>query len=37
MGVIVSYLLKVNWAVDFPLDLVEIKLQCLIMELKLLQ
>jgi hypothetical protein len=37
MGVIVSYLLKVNWAVDFPLDLVKIKLQRLIMEIKLLQ
>jgi hypothetical protein len=37
MGVIVSYLSKVNWAVGFPLDLVEIKLQRLVTELKLLQ
>jgi len=34
MGLIVSYLSKINWAADFPLDLVENKLQRLITELK---
>ena len=34
---ILSYLSKVNWAVDFPLDFVELKLQHLIAELKHLQ
>jgi len=32
MGLIVSYLSKIDWT-SFPLDLVELKLQCLIMEL----
>jgi hypothetical protein len=37
MGIIVAYLSRINWAADFPLDLVELKLQRLITELKLLQ
>jgi hypothetical protein len=37
MVLVVSYLLKINWAVGFPLDLVELKLQHLVTELKLLQ
>ena len=37
MGLVVSYLLKINWTIGFPLDLVELKLQCLITELKGLQ
>jgi hypothetical protein len=37
MGVVVFYLAKINWTIDFPLDLVELKLQCLIRELKQLQ
>jgi hypothetical protein len=37
MGLIVSYLSKINWALGFPLDLVELKLQRLIAELKHLQ
>src|SRR6266478_3139421 len=36
MGLVVLYLSKINWA-DFPLDLVELKLQCLIAELQHLQ
>ncbi|KAG6859396.1 hypothetical protein C0995_010812, partial [Termitomyces sp. Mi166 len=34
LGLVCSYLSKVNWAVNFPLDLVEIKLQRVISELK---
>jgi hypothetical protein len=34
MGLIVSYLSKINWALGFPLDLVELKLQRLVAELK---
>src|SRR5712692_7492592 len=34
MGLVVSYLSKINWTAGFPLDLVELKLQCLISELK---
>jgi hypothetical protein len=30
MGLVVSYLSKINWMIGFPLDLVELKLQCLI-------
>lgn len=37
MGLVVSYLLKINWSTGFPLDLVELKLQRLIAELKILQ
>ncbi|KAI9507661.1 hypothetical protein F5148DRAFT_1306963 [Russula earlei] len=36
MGLVVSYLLKINWT-NFPLDLVELKLERLIAELKHLQ
>lgn len=36
MGLVVSYLSKINWN-GFPLDLVELKLQHLITELKCLQ
>jgi hypothetical protein len=36
MGLVVTYLSKLNWA-NFPLDLVDLKLQRLITELKLLQ
>lgn len=36
INLVVSYLLKINWT-NFPLDLVEIKLQRLITELKFLQ
>ena len=36
MGLVVSYLSKIDWT-GFPLDLVEIKLQRLITELKFLQ
>jgi hypothetical protein len=36
MGLIVSYLSKINWT-DFPLDLVELKLRRLITELQHLQ
>jgi hypothetical protein len=36
MGLIVLYLSKLNWT-DFPLDLVEIKLQHVVTELKHLQ
>ena len=34
MGLINSYLSKINWTKGFPFDLVEIKLQCLVTELK---
>jgi hypothetical protein len=37
MGLVVLYLSKINWTIVFPLDLVELKLQCLITELKVLQ
>ena len=37
MGLVVSYLSKINWTTGFPLDLVELKLQRLITELKTLQ
>ena len=38
MGLVVAYLSKINWMTgDFPLDLVELKLQRLITELKTLQ
>ena len=37
MGLVVSYLSKINWMTGFPLDLVELKLQHLITELKNLQ
>ena len=37
MGLVVSYLLKIDWTAGFPLDLVELKLQCLISELKVCQ
>jgi hypothetical protein len=37
MGLVVSYLSKINWATGFPLDLVELKLQRLVTELKSLQ
>jgi hypothetical protein len=37
LGLICSYLAKINWAADFPLDLVEIKLLRLITELRYLQ
>lgn len=37
MGLVVSYLSKINWTIGFPLDLVELKLQCLVTELKGLQ
>ena len=36
MGLVVSYLSKINWT-DFPLDLIELKLECLVAELKHLQ
>jgi hypothetical protein len=36
MGLVVSYLSKINWT-GFPLDLVELKLQRLVTELKYLQ
>ncbi|KAG6892044.1 hypothetical protein C0995_005839, partial [Termitomyces sp. Mi166 len=34
LGLVCLYLSKVNWAVNFPLDLVEIKLQRVISKLK---
>ncbi|KAG6894014.1 hypothetical protein C0992_007838 [Termitomyces sp. T32_za158] len=34
LGLVCSYLLKVDWIADFPLDLVETKLQRLVLELK---
>ncbi|KAI9448674.1 hypothetical protein F5148DRAFT_1250575 [Russula earlei] len=37
MGIIISYLSKINWANNFSLDLVELKLQHLVDELKHLQ
>jgi hypothetical protein len=37
MGLVVLYLSKINWKIAFPLDLVELKLQCLVTELKVLQ
>ena len=37
INLVVSYLSKINWTSGFPLDLMEIKLQCLITELKFLQ
>jgi hypothetical protein len=37
MGVIISYLSKINWTDGFPLDLVELKLNRLVTELKDLQ
>ena len=37
INLVVSYLSKINWTTGFPLDLVEIKLQRLITELKFLQ
>src|SRR5437660_108874 len=37
MGLTITYLSKIDWAKNFPLDLVEIKLQHLIIELKHLQ
>ena len=36
MGLVCSYLTRLNWT-DFPLDLVKLKLQCLLVELKQLQ
>jgi hypothetical protein len=37
MGLVVTYLSKINWTTGFPLDLVELKLQRLVTELKILQ
>jgi hypothetical protein len=37
LGLICSYLSSIDWADDFPLDIVEIKLQRLLAELKQLQ
>ncbi|KAG6901321.1 hypothetical protein C0995_013613 [Termitomyces sp. Mi166 len=37
LGLVCLYLSKIDWAVNFPLDLVEIKLQRLVSELKYLQ
>ena len=37
MGLIVSYLSKINWSIGFPLDLVHLKLQHLVTELKIVQ
>ena len=37
MGLVCSYLGKLDWAADFPLDLVKIKLQRLVTELNVLQ
>lgn len=34
LGCICSYLAKIDWSDDFPLNLVKIKLQCLLTELK---
>ena len=36
IGLVCSYLTKLDWT-DFPLDLAEIKLRCLLVELKQLQ
>ncbi|KAF8227745.1 hypothetical protein L208DRAFT_1078154, partial [Tricholoma matsutake] len=37
MGLVISYLSKLNWTKEFPLDLMELKLQRLVNELKHLQ
>jgi hypothetical protein len=37
MTLVVSYLSKIDWTLDFPLDLVELKLRRLVTELKQLQ
>ena len=37
LGLVIAYLSKINWTQNFPLDLVELKLQCLVTELKHLQ
>ena len=37
LGLITLYLSKIDWATGFPLDLIEIKLQHLLIELKQLQ
>jgi hypothetical protein len=37
MGLVVSYLSKINWTTGFPLDLVELKLRRLVTGLKTLQ
>ena len=37
LGLVTSYLSKINWAHGFPLDIVKIKLQRLLTELKQLQ
>jgi hypothetical protein len=37
MSLITSYLSKISWTTGFPLDLVELKLQRLVTELKSLQ
>ena len=37
MALVVSYLSKINWTTGFPLDIVELKLQRLVAELKRLQ
>ena len=37
MGLVVSYLSKINWAAGFPLDIVELKLQRLVKELRVIQ
>jgi hypothetical protein len=36
-SLVTSYLSKIDWANGFPLDIVELKLQCLLMELRHLQ
>ncbi|KAF8236116.1 hypothetical protein L208DRAFT_1253301 [Tricholoma matsutake] len=37
MGLVISYFSKINWTQNFPLDLVELELQCLVTELIHLQ
>ena len=37
LGLICSYLSKINWADNFPLDIAEIKLQRLIIKLKIIR
>jgi hypothetical protein len=37
LGLVTSYLSKIDWADGFPLDIVELKLQRLLMELRHLQ
>ena len=37
LGLVCSYLSKINWADGFPLDIVEIKLQRLVKELKIIR